>query len=122
MSFELRECQAFLLAEYCAGPYYMGWHLYLRDNKGRQQRNKNGDWGWLRKMWQEDAAHEILIALGITLRRDNSCDDGGYAELARRFPIPRQRIGKKPRGCVEVFVDSHGVPYLASHLEEAIAS
>lgn len=98
----------FLIAEYCRGPIYMGWHLYLRDSKGRQQRNMDGDWGWLRRSWKEASAHKVLMQLGLTLRGDNSCDDGAYAELARRFPIPRQRIGGKPRGCIEVQVADSG--------------
>lgn len=98
----------FLISEYCAHAIYMGWHLYLRDSKGRQQRNADGDWGWLRQSWNQNSAHALLTQMGIELRGDNSCDDGAYAELARRFPIPRQRIGGKPRGCIEVQIGERG--------------
>jgi hypothetical protein len=101
--------EMFLISEYCEGPFFMGWHLYLRDNKGRQQPNAGGGWGWLRRSdCATTQAHEFLRRIGITLKGDNSCDDGGYAELARRFPIPRQRIGRKPRGCIAVVVDEWG--------------
>lgn len=103
----MREAKAFLISEYCAS-IYMGWHLYLRDSKGRQQRNADGDWGWLRQSWKQTSAHELLTKMGISLRGDNSCDDGAYAELARRFPIGRQRICGKPRGCIEVLLGEHG--------------
>lgn len=99
----------FLIAEYCTGPFYMGWHLYLRESKGRQKRNADGEWGWLRRTHNKtDSAHACLAMLGITIEGDGSCDYDGYAEIARRFPIPRQRIGGKPRGCIPVKVDEWG--------------
>src|SRR5688572_23564118 len=101
--------RVYLIAEYCAHDIYLGWHLYLRDNNKRQQPNANGDWGWIRGVgrrgWEFEPAKAILDELGIAIRGDGSCDDDGLAELARRFPIPRQRIGGKPRGCVAVLED-----------------
>ena len=39
----------YLIAEYCEGPFYMGWWLYLRDrNDGSQNDDKWDRWGWLR--------------------------------------------------------------------------
>lgn len=102
----------YLLAEYCGHNLFTGWHLYLRDNKNRQQRNADGDWGWVRwSEWREGRrgvehpAQAVFDELGIKLKGDGTCDDHGYAELAKRFPIPRQRIWRRPRGCVEVVVD-----------------
>jgi hypothetical protein len=92
------EREMFLITEYCPSEIYTGWHLYLRDNNGRQQRNADGDWGWLcRGHYKQSRAHEFLATLGITVKGDGTCDGDGYAEVARRFPIPRQRIGGKPR-------------------------
>ncbi len=37
----------YLIAEYCPGPFYWGWWMYLRDhNDGRE--NDDG-WGWLKR-------------------------------------------------------------------------
>lgn len=99
----------YLISEYCAHEIYIGWHLYLRDNKNRQQRNSDGGWGWLtRTDIAASAAHTFLETFGIKVIGDGSCDYDGYAELARRFPIPRQRIGGKPRGCVAVEIGDNG--------------
>lgn len=99
----------FLIAEYCASQFYMGWHLYVRDSKGRQQRNTDGGWGWIRSIGRyPHCAEGVLRELGIVIRGDGTCDDDGIAEIARRFPIPRQRIGGKPRGCIEVLVNEEG--------------
>lgn len=101
----------FLIAEYCDHDFYNGWHLYLRDSKGRQQRNADGEWGWIRRIGRRGESftgQAVLAELGITIRGDGTCDDDGIAEIARRFPIPRQRIGGKPRGCVEVVIDDEG--------------
>lgn len=99
----------FLITEYCPGPFYMGWHLYLRDSKGRQQRNADGSWGWVRgSSLRKSPAHEFLATLGIQITGDGTCDHDGYAEVARRYPVPRQRIGKKPRGCIPIFIDEYG--------------
>lgn len=95
----------YLITEYCDNYIYMGWHLYLRDNKKRQQRNVDGEWGWIRWRGSRDGAHPfagILDELGLTMRGDGTCDHDAYAEIARVHPIPRERIGGKPRGCVEV--------------------
>lgn len=107
----------YLITEYCGHDIYMGWHLYLRDNKARQQPNADGGWGWIkgvgRRDWEFSGAKAVFDSLGITIKGDGSCDNDGLAELARRFPIPRQRIWRKPRGCVEVDVDEWGRMTLA---------
>ena len=99
----------FLIAEYCRGSFYMGWHLYLRENKAKHHRNADGGWGWIRHIGKySTAADPVLKELGIMIRGDGTCDDDGIAEMARRYPIPRERIGGKPRGCIEVIVDENG--------------
>lgn len=98
-----------LIAEYCPGPFYMGWHVYLREQ--RTGANKYGEWGWIRWRGARDGAHPaaaVFDALSITIRGDGSCKGAGYDELARRFPIPDQNYGKRPRGGVEVDVDEYG--------------
>lgn len=106
----------YLIAEYCAGPFYMGWWLYLRDSKGRQQRNADGDWGWIRYSppqhdWDEregvdrHPCRAVFDALGFTgSLRGGRGDKSEIAKFAFAHRIPRQRIGGKPRGCVEVTV------------------
>jgi hypothetical protein len=113
----------YIIAEYCGHSFlFRGWHLYLRDNKNRQQRNADGEWGWIRglnryRFGDAESVTKVLNELGITIRGDGSCDDDGVAEIARRFPIPRQRIWKKPRGCIEVIVtDQWGNLRLADEL------
>lgn len=93
----------YLIAEYCPAQFYMGWHLYLRDSNKRQQRNADGSWGWIRSRdikWT--GVQRILDELGIVIKGDGTCDYDGIAEIARRFPLGRQRVGGKPRGCVEL--------------------
>lgn len=98
----------FLIAEFCAAQFYSGWHIYLRESSGRQVCNKNGGWGWLRQSWRESRAHDFLRSIGIERRGDGTCDGAGYDEIAKRFPIPRQRIGGRPRGCIPVWVGEDG--------------
>lgn len=99
----------FLISEYCAAQFYSGWHLYLRESPKRQQPNSDGNWGWVRRSSMSyPSVLTFLKTLGIESRGDDTCDDGAGAELARRFPIPSQRIGGKPRGCIEVQVDERG--------------
>lgn len=114
---------AFLITEYCGAAFFMGWHIYLRDNKNRQQRNVDGDWGWLnRSHYGRSSAERILAELGIMSRGDNSCDDGAFSELSRRFPIGRQRIWKKPRGCIPVIVGEYGEIKLATSVPDDMVS
>lgn len=40
--------QAVLIAEYCGGQFYMGWHLYYRQ-RADGSRNDDGEWGWIRR-------------------------------------------------------------------------
>lgn len=101
----MAESLMFLIAEHCDAEFYSGWHLYLRDNKNRQQRNADGDWGWIRGLNRyPNLAQPVLDELGIVIRGDGTCDDDGVAEIARQFPIPRQRVGGMPRGCIAVIV------------------
>lgn len=100
----------YLVAEYCPGPFYMGWHLYLRESPARRQRNADGEWGWLRRASTRTSnARDVLRELGITdWVGDETTDAGAYAEFARRFPDGRKRVGGKPRGIVAVHVAADG--------------
>ena len=101
----------FLIAEYCEAPLYMGWHLYLRDNKEIQKRNRDGTWGWLRGVHRqgENPVQQIFDELGIEIKGDGTCDYDGIAEIARRFPMPGQLAGSRPRGCIEVVINKHSI-------------
>ena len=88
----------YLIAEYCRGPFYMGWHLYLRENRAFR-RNADGNWGWIRK-YPEIISY--LEPLGINIRGDGTCDDDGIAEFAKRYPIKGRRCGGKLRGCLQI--------------------
>lgn len=107
----------YLIAEHAPGPFYMGWHVYLRER--RTGANKRGEWGWIRWRGERDGehpAHAVFEALGIKILGDGSCDDSGYAELAKRFPIKDREYskhGNEPRGGVEVVQDEWGKISLA---------
>jgi len=78
-----------VLAEWCDGPFYMGWHLYLREHcDGR--RNRDGDWGWLRGAGQEGfpcAVRDLLIELGHSPPPPTSRGSDAFAEwFAKTFP------------------------------------
>lgn len=84
-----------LVAERCDNVLYSGWHIYLRDTSNHQ-RNAGGDWGWIRRdHWLALSIRAFLGTLGIAMRLDGdgSCDDDGYAELARRHPLSDGRGG-----------------------------
>ncbi len=60
--------QRFCLAEYCRGPFYMGWWLYEREtNDGRANTSGACDWGWLRECdsWSpQQKLHELCCRMG----------------------------------------------------------
>lgn len=99
----------YLIAEYCGGTFYMGWHLYLRDSRERQKRNADGSWGWLRAFPRHvpNFVKRIFDTLSIELRGDGTCDGAGISQIADRFPMGRQRIWGKRRGCIPV-VEANG--------------
>jgi len=74
----------FLIAEYCPGPFYMGWHLYLRENRAPKP-NADGGWGWVRGLRRDPigpalSAVKFLKSIGIEITGDGSCDDDGIAK------------------------------------------
>lgn len=91
----------YLIAEYCPGPFYMGWHIYLRDHRVFR-RNNDGSWGWIRMSgwsWMQSRVLKFLRSVGIEIR------DDGIAEFARRYPIHGRCCGGRGRGCVEIEID-----------------
>jgi len=95
--------EAWLIAEFCGHDLFNGWHIYLRDSP-RYERNVDGGWGWLQRgHWLIPSVHAVLATIGIAMRPggDGSCDDDGYASLARQRPIG----GSDRRGGVRVRVD-----------------
>jgi hypothetical protein len=118
----------FLIAEYCPGPFYMGWHLYLREHVDKRTRNADGEWGWLRYSpndeWRDKQqgrqpsafhpARKVMNQLGFPGRiSGGDGDDGEIAKFAFKHRLPRQRVGGKPRGCVRVVKDEYGKLSLA---------
>lgn len=102
---DYRNRRLFLIAEYCAGPFYMGWHLYLRESRRLNRRNADGSWGWTHRLGLHGAsvAKTVFKTLGIAGRIENGSSDGGaIAEFARRFRLRRSKAGGRARGCVEV--------------------
>lgn len=95
----------YLIAEYCRGPFYMGWHVYLRDSAEKNKRNAGGSWGWINRPGEDPWCSSFLRLLGITIKGDGTCDDGGIAEIASRWPIPGEQAGGKPRGCIHINID-----------------
>jgi len=96
----------FLVAEYCRGPFYMGWHLYLRENR-TFRRNSDGGWGWIKRV-HEHPVENFLLSIGITIRNDGTCDDDGIAEFAIKYPIRGRQCGGELRGCLEIEIDKSG--------------
>ena len=111
---KLSPVMLYLITEYCPGPLFMGWHLYLRESRDRRRRNSGvsgftmeGEWGWSHEWHWEAEAKKLLAALGLRSVADDSTDGGMYAGLARLHPIGREKIGGKPRGCVPVKIVEH---------------
>ena len=102
------EIKMYLIAEYCKGPFYMGWHLYLRDYRAFR-RNKDDSWGWIRSPQLKLEIVSFLESLGIKIEGDGTSYYDGIAEIARRYPIKKgRRCGGEYRGCLEVDVDEDG--------------
>ena len=55
---------AFILAEYCPGPFYDGWWLYERDTNDGRKTGEFGSWGWLRDDYQQKKAHDLCVCMG----------------------------------------------------------
>ena len=112
----------FLLAEFCGHDLFHGWHLYLRESKDKHRQNEGKtrytgfDWGWSHKWFWETEALRLVRAAGCIAVGHPNCDDGPFAEMAKRFPIPRERIWKKPRGCIEVILEEDKGLRLASEV------
>jgi len=96
----------FLVAEYCRGPFFMGWHLYLRDSK-KFQLNDDGEWGWVRRVFENKPVMKFMASLGFPITGDGTCDDDGIAEFAKRYPENRV-VGARQCGYPAVDVDKHG--------------
>jgi hypothetical protein len=105
----MRRKRMWLIAEYCGHNFYMGWHLYLRDNPGYQKRNADGNWGWVRPgdrgTWD---VVKFFEALGIELKGDWSRPEDGCAEFVKRFPMPGRKVWGKRRGGIRVSVGYWG--------------
>ena len=107
-----RFVRRFLIAEYCGSDLFGGWHLYLRDFR-KQQRNRDGGWGWIRgsQIRRYPATyqwlHALLAEVGITINGDGTCDGDGVEQVSQMFPM-RTRSWGKQRGCIPVLCDECG--------------
>jgi hypothetical protein len=102
----------FLIAEYCGGPFYMGWHLYLRDTSQEATENADGDWGWITHPDRKGSAVEDLFKkLGLTFTDDGTTKTGPIAEFAKRYPM-ESSTEIQQSGCLEVIVDEYGKAHL----------
>lgn len=101
----------FLIAEYCTGPFYMGWWLYLREHKQKNKRNSDGDWGWLRGTRMGAERHglqDVFDELGLGRIIGGEGDGGAIYAFVKRFKLPKGKVAGKPRGCMPVLVDEYG--------------
>lgn len=54
-----------LLAEYCEGPFHMGWWLYERDRNDGSQNDGFDAWGWLAKRFDGDQpVWDLCVQMG----------------------------------------------------------
>lgn len=98
-----------LVAEYCGSNFYTGWHLYLRETPGYQQRNEDGSWGWIRPgAIGRKHIVEFFATLGIELKSDWTCPEYGCAEFVKRYPLKGRKVWGEKRGGVEVLKDYWG--------------
>ena len=111
----------YLIAEYCRGPFYMGWHIYIRDHRAFR-KNNDGSWGWIRMggwSWMQPRVLKFLSSIGIEIQGDGTCDYDGIAEFARQYPIHGRRCGGKKRGCIEIEIDEFDEIRLANQVMHA---
>lgn len=97
-----------LIAEYCDHEFlFVGWHLYLRESRAYQRRNKDGDWGWIRRP-KESSAGELLAGIGCAIKSDGTMSNDGVAKFARQFPLKGRLVGGHVRGCLRVSKGEYG--------------
>jgi len=53
----------YIIAEYCAGPFYMGWWLYERERNDGSANDRN-EWGWLKGTERWDPQYEVFKLCG----------------------------------------------------------
>lgn len=78
-----------LRPEYCDGPFYMGWWLYLRDRNDGSENDDGWDrWGWLRRMHQLRPVRDLMISLGhVDVPELPYQYDGAGNEFRRNFRV-----------------------------------
>jgi len=85
-----------LVAEYCPGPFYMGWHLYERKRRSCHNHDWT-DWGWLDQggPWPHvEAIYKMLVALGRAPPVPQRYSDEFSEWFGKTFPKGiRVRIG-----------------------------
>ncbi len=75
----------YLVAEYCASDFFMGWWLYLREtNDGRPNRGR--EWGWLRDSRSRKPARRLCTELGGDPPEDSRYSQGFAEWFAATYP------------------------------------
>lgn len=103
------QTEQWLIAEWCDHEFlYSGWHIYLRESRRYQQRNSDGEWGWIRRP-KESNAGKLLKEMGFEITGDGTLDRDGIGQFARAFPLRGKQIGGRPRGGIKVAVSDYGI-------------
>jgi len=95
----LFECEVkplIILAEYCPGPFYMGWWLYERDRNDGSINDWDG-WGWLQSAERQEKVYNLCCAMGCKdLPKPVRYSDEFAEAFGKRFPkgISVSRIKK----------------------------
>jgi hypothetical protein len=58
----------YIVAEYCAGPFYSGWWLYEREHNDGRPNSGYDCWGWLQDddAWSKKAdVHRLCVGMGF---------------------------------------------------------
>lgn len=78
----------FIVAEYCAGPFYAGWWLYERENNaGSPGSDRFRPWGtWLQSEFQRRHLVALLAEMGEHPPEDRRYSQGLAEWFAGRFP------------------------------------
>ncbi len=80
-------------AEYCSGPFYVGWWLYEREHldftkkRPGRRHNKSGSWGWIRAGCNIERVARLCLGLGHgDMPGVTRYGDAFAEEFNKRFP------------------------------------
>lgn len=70
----MKQSEYRILAEYCHGPFYMGWHLYVRERTDGIP-NADGGWGWCQSALSVERVRDLCLTMGY---RDEDIPEVNY--------------------------------------------